>query len=316
MSRVITRTLSLAATLALALTALPALAQTRTFENDLGVFEVPDNPSRIVTTHHANTQTLLDLGFIPVGRGDVNAAQATPEQWAMIADVPVISLEGGELNYELIASLEPDLIIEADLASSPERLDRLRQIAPVVVTPLRGQDFRLAKSTQFAEFLGATERYDELEAAYAARLEQIATDYADVLAAHPIGILGVWNFDRPSVWHSDSIVGRILAPAGAVFGAASEALPHDPGVEVSISHEEILATFADVDIIFFNSLADGSAVNGEHERVRALDIFQRLPAAQAGHVYPIGQITVGSYAVAHNTLDHFEAALQAISGAQ
>src|SRR5690606_39136241 len=121
----------------LALVALPALAQTRTIETSLGMFEVPENPTRIITTHHANTQTLLDLGIAPIGRGAVDQATTTPEQWAMIADVPVVSLDGGEVNYELIASLEPDLILEVDVASE-DRIERLRQIAPVVITSLRG----------------------------------------------------------------------------------------------------------------------------------------------------------------------------------
>jgi ABC-type Fe3+-hydroxamate transport system, periplasmic component len=298
----------------LALAAMPALGQTRTVETTLGTFEVPENPTRIVTTHHANTQTLLDLGIVPVGRGAVAQGYTTPEQWAAIAEVPSIALEGGELNYELIASLDPDLILEVDLASSPERIERLRQIAPVVITPLRGEDFRFGKSPQIAEVVNAVDRWEALEAEYAARLAQIAEDYGEIAAAHPIAVLGVWASETPTVWTSDSGVGRIVAPAGAVFGAASEALPHEDGHEVIISQEDIPATLSDVDIIFYNSFADGSAVNGELDLVRELEVFQRLPAAQAGHVYPLGLLTVGSYAIAHNTLDHYIAALEAVAG--
>ena len=105
-----------------------------------------------------------------------------------------------------------------------------------------------------------------------------------------------------------------LIPDLEVVGAASEALPHEDGHEVIISQEDIPATLSDVDIIFYNSFADGSAVNGELDLVRELEVFQRLPAAQAGHVYPLGLLTVGSYAIAHNTLDHYIAALEAVAG--
>jgi len=297
----------------LALAALPAMAQTRLVETSLGTFEVPENPTRILTTHHANTQTLLDLGYVPIGRAAVDQRYTTSEQWEAIVDVPVVTLDGGELNYELIASLEPDLILEADLATTPERLERLQQIAPVAVFPLRGQNFRFARSPQFAEVLNAVDRYEALEADYAARLEQIAEDYGDIAAAHPVGILGVWSFDTPTIWTSDSGAGQIIAPAGAVFGATSEALPHEDGREVTISQEDLLATLSDVDIIFYNSFADGSFVNEELEQIFELDVFQRLPATQEGHVYPLGLLTVGSYAIAHNTLDHYVAALEAIA---
>src|SRR5690606_3534390 len=152
------------------------------------------------------------------------------------------------------------------------------------ITSLRGVDFRFGKSPEIAEVVNAVDRYEALEAEYAARLAQIAADYGDIAAAHPIGILGAWTFDRPSVWPSDSIVGRIVAPAGATFGAAIEALPREQGLEVVISHEDIPALLSDVDIVFYNSFSDGSPISGVLEQIRDLEVFERLPAAQAGHV--------------------------------
>jgi iron complex transport system substrate-binding protein len=288
----------------------PVLAQTRTVETTLGAFEVPENPTRIVTTHHAATQPLLDLDVVPVGRGAVDQAYTTSDQWEMIADVPTVTLEGGEPNYELIATLEPDLIFEVNIASQ-DRIERLSEIAPVVVVGLRvgWQE----KAREAAEIVNALDRWEALEAEYAARQAQIAADYADILTENTIGVIGVWNFDIPTVWPSNTGLGSILQPAGAVYGSAIEALPTEGVTEVTISLEDISAVLGDVDILFYNSYIDGSLINEDNQRLRDHEIFQRLPAVAEGRVFPIGMITVGSFATAHNTLDHYVAALEAVA---
>src|SRR5690606_28108681 len=76
--------LALAAMLGtLALTIGPAIAQTRTLETSFGPVDIPANPTRIVTTHNIATQPLIELGVVPVGRGDVAEGSVLPENWAL-----------------------------------------------------------------------------------------------------------------------------------------------------------------------------------------------------------------------------------------
>jgi ABC-type Fe3+-hydroxamate transport system substrate-binding protein len=121
------------------------------------------------------------------------------------------------------------------------------------------------------------------------------------------------EFDIPTVWPSNTGLGSILQPAGAVYGSAIEALPTEGVTEVTISLEDISAVLGDVDILFYNSYIDGSLINEDNQRLRDHEIFQRLPAVAEGRVFPIGMITVGSFATAHNTLDHYVAALEAVA---
>src|SRR5690606_31942126 len=133
---------------------------TRTLETSFGPVDIPANPTRIVTTHNIATQPLIELGVVPVGRGDVAEASVLPENWALIADVPTLTLEGGEPNYEQIAALEPDLIFEINVAAD-QRIERLQQIAPVVLIGIGGQDRALwqNRARQIADAVGALDAW-------------------------------------------------------------------------------------------------------------------------------------------------------------
>src|SRR5690606_17813749 len=98
--------------------------------------EIPANPQRIVTTHYIATQPLLDLGVVPVGSGNIDEANTT--YWETLKDVPFV-VAGAELNIEQVAALQPDLIFEINIADE-KRIEQLRQIAPVIIIGIRGDD--------------------------------------------------------------------------------------------------------------------------------------------------------------------------------
>src|ERR1700754_2282283 len=89
--------------------ALPAAA--REITHAMGTTDVPDAPQRIVILTNEGTEALLHLGVIPVG-----AAQSWEgDPWydhlaGPLADTVSLGTETG-INLELLASLEPDLII-------------------------------------------------------------------------------------------------------------------------------------------------------------------------------------------------------------
>lgn len=291
----------------------PAWAQTRRVATDFGDVDVPEAPLRIVTTHYGATQPLLDLGLVPVGQGQTpSPSNVPPRHWPLIENVPVVGLQGSELNYEAILMLAPDLIIEVN-SFGTDRLARLEAIAPTVMVgthgPLRGQWQH--RAARIAEAVGRTAENNALAEAFAARQKAIATRFEDMLARHTIAIWSAWEAGAPHINPSNSMIGRVLAPTGARFSLGSEALTNEAGEEIRIGNEQLGAVLGDADIILFGT--DLALVaNPVTEQTRALANYRLLPSVAAGAEFPIGKLTIGGYGDAMIVLDHFETALTAL----
>lgn len=294
--------------------ATPAWAQTRTLQTTFGPVEIPARPARVVTTHNIATQPLIELGVVPVGRGEVDQSNVSPENWAPIADVPVVTTGEGEPNYEQIALLEPDLIFEINYASE-DRVARLRQIAPVVLIGIAGADRARwqNRARQIADAVGALDRFEANEAGFVARQAEIAARYGALAAENPILIWDIWDLGHPAVFPSNTMVGRILAPVGAVFARGAESLASETGEEVEISDEQIGTVFGDARVIFYGANFDLSSYP-EIEKTRKLPNYQRLDAVQAGREFALGKLTIAGYADARAVLETWAGTLASLAG--
>lgn len=306
---------TLAGLFAVAIMSGTALAQddTRLLDTDFGAVEIPADPVRIITTHYAATQPLLDLGLAPVGQG-VHGGETNvpPALWPFIADVPLITATG-DLNYELMLELEPDLIIEFN-ALGDQRLGQLSAIAPVMMVGSHGEFRRLWQHRVYrvADAVNRIDRYEELVGELAARQAEIAEQYGHIAAEHPIAIWGLWTEGNPSIWPSNSMIGEVLVPAGAVFAAGAEAYLVETGEETVVSDEDLGTALGDASILFYTTDLRGTpAPVVENARTQA--IYQRLPAIQAGNDFPLGKLTLGGFGDAFSALDFFEAALAEIA---
>ena len=99
---------------------------------------MPAHPQRVVTTHYAATQGLLDVGVTPVGMGNITEPFVPPAYWAKIKDVPQIDV-GGVVDVNKVAPLQPDLILVPNVIEDKVK-NQLAQIAPVYTFTLRGGD--------------------------------------------------------------------------------------------------------------------------------------------------------------------------------
>lgn len=290
-----------------------AFADTRIVETTFGTVEVPSEPVRIVTTHYIATQPLVDLGILPIGQGPADPTYVIPEHWALLADIPVVS-QGAELNFEQIALLEPDLIFTTNSADS-ERIARLRQIAPVIQIGVSGPDRSQwqSRARQIADAVNRLADWEALDAAFVTRQQEIATTYAQAIAAHPVAIIGAWGYDAGNVrlFPANTMVGNVLSPTGTIFAASAEAVANDDGSDVVFGTEEIGGTLADAEVIFYNVQADGSD-NPAATDLLASQIYRTATGAVAGREFPIGQITIGGYGDANATLDFYVRALEAL----
>lgn len=310
----IRRPLLAALALASVLASTPfALAQdTRTVTTSFGDVEVPVNPQRVITTHYIATQPLLDLGLVPVGQGAITAANVPDDYWAQIENVPVVATPAGEVNLEQAAALEPDLIFAIN-TMDPAQVDELRKLAPVVLVGISGPD-RAKWQSRVAQIAEATNRTAELktvEEAFAARQADIKARTGDMAAAHPIAVWVAWDFGEPALYPSNTMSGRILEPAGAVYAQSVEALKTEDGSDVYLSNETLGDALADAQILFYGTALNGDPIETTTQ-TRDLGTYKALSATAAGYEFPIGKLTIAGYGDANAILTYYEKALASL----
>lgn len=107
-------------------------SQTRTITHAAGTTEVTGIPQRIIPLDTVSVELLLALGIEPVGLASVedhkNWSPEISSEWPNAVDVG----ETWEPNFEVMAQLEPDLIIGMQAAHS-EMYDDLSSIAPTIL---------------------------------------------------------------------------------------------------------------------------------------------------------------------------------------
>lgn len=294
-----------------ALMAAPVLAQdTRILSTTFGDVEIPTHPTRIVTTHYIATQPLLDLGVSPVGTGNIDEANTT--YWEQIKHIPFVTA-GAELNIEQVAALKPDLIFEINIADE-KRIEQLRQIAPVIIIGIRGDDRAnwQGRVRQIADAVNKLDEYEVLEAELEARQAAIKAEYAEVLAAERFAAIAVWTPGEPVLFTSNSMSGKILSGAGALYSENSEALKIDNGADVNLSDETLGDAVSDASALLYNVNIDGTD-NAATTEFKQSPVFTSIPAVAAGNAYPLGKATIAGFGDANAILDFFEKTLAALA---
>ncbi len=258
------------------LAAAPAIA--RDVTDSMGTVTVPDAPKRIVVLTNEGTEALLALGVTPVGAA--NSWNGDP-WWDHISD----AMDGAEpvgkesaVNLELIAALEPDLIL-ANKQRHEEIYPQLTAIAPTVMSKeLRGDwkiNFRL-----YAEALGKEQEADAAIADYDASVADLREKLGDHLNEEVSVIRFVPGQIR--IYQLDSFSGVLLKDIG--FHR-----PANQNVEefaIRTGKESIPDMDGDRIFYFTFDTGDGKGTSLEEE-VLADPLWQSLSAVKAGKVHQV-----------------------------
>ncbi|QFS99245.1 putative siderophore-binding lipoprotein YfiY precursor [Labrenzia sp. THAF191b] len=258
------------------LAAAPAIA--RDVTDSMGNVTVPDAPKRIVVLTNEGTEALLALGVTPVGAA--NSWNGDP-WWDHISD----AMDGAEpvgkesaVNLELIAALEPDLIL-ANKQRHEEIYPQLTAIAPTVMSKeLRGDwkiNFRL-----YAEALGKEQEADAAIADYDASVADLREKLGDHLNEEVSVIRFVPGQIR--IYQLDSFSGVLLKDIG--FHR-----PANQNVEefaIRTGKESIPDMDGDRIFYFTYDTGDGKGTSLEEE-VLADPLWQSLSAVKAGKVHQV-----------------------------
>ena len=288
--------LRLAAAAALSITmAAPGFA--REITDAMGTVEVPDEPQRVVVLTNEGTEALLALGVTPVGA--VNSWQGDP-WWdhieSQMGDAEPVGVESA-VNLELVAALEPDLII-GNRQRQEDLYPQLSAIAPTVMSgELRG-DWKVNLAL-YAEALGLSEKGDAVIADYDAKVAGLreklgnATDEAVSVVRFVPGQIRIYQLD--------SFSGVLLKDVG--FNRPANQDVEDFAIRTG---KESIPDM-DGDRIFYFTWDEG---NGEGEAleqdVLSDPLWQSLSAVKAGKVHGVSDAiwnTAGGVLAADLMLD-------------
>ncbi len=174
----------------------PAFGQDlTTIKDDMDrTVEIPSNPQTVVITGGEELVAMLtSIGYVPAGMAwgyQSDVRQTMEGIGGDVGDLSEMAIVGetGDLDYEAIAALGPDLIL--DWCWQDGKLDKLPQIAPTVCFNPRFNTFgldaaaggeRYAKQRVIAGLVGLEDALDEQIGTYEALLADVTARHADVL---------------------------------------------------------------------------------------------------------------------------------------
>jgi iron complex transport system substrate-binding protein len=279
-------------------------ATTRMIETINGSVEVPVAPQRIVCLDYISTAAVLEAGMVPVGigQGTITSLPQYAEQVKALPDVAVKQF--AEPNLELIASLNPQIILGSDWLATEKRTmpyERLTQIAPTALMEWQAAGGNWAEqATRFADAIGRGETMAGLQKQYTDRVGQIKSSYARALGSLTWDLVdgsatGQWFLYGPGSAH-----GKVFTDAGVRLNAAA-------GQQANFAAQSLenLNLLAQTDIVGFGDGPNAVALREE-------PLFQSLKAAQTKHTPVFKWFFPSSFKKALALLDELEAVLKTL----
>jgi iron complex transport system substrate-binding protein len=153
-------------------------AEARKIQHKYGSTEASGSPERVVTVGFNEQDPVLALGVEPVGVRDWFGDQPNAVwPWAQdeLGDAEPAVLSSGELNFERIAALEPDLILGIFSGMTEDEYETLSELAPTVARPQGYVDYGVPWREQTRVIglaLGREERARALISDVEARFEE------------------------------------------------------------------------------------------------------------------------------------------------
>ncbi len=257
---------------------------TRTLTHALGNTSITGTPTRIVTLYQGATDTAVALGITPVGVVDSWLEQPTYQFLReQLANVTHVGLET-QPNLELIASLQPDLIIAAKMRHE-KIYPQLSQIAPTISIDyvfqfkdtVQQMGTALNRQTQADELLNHwTQRVADFQ-------QQLKTTQRNT--PNTVSLLD-FRPDHVRLYLQDSFAGSILTELG--FTVARNQGSHNQWALKLTSRESMPSLNADVFFIF--KLTDDPVTQRVYQQWTQHPLWQTLTAVQQQQVFFVDEV--------------------------
>lgn len=251
-------------------------ATTRTVDHAFGTTEIPANPQRVIVTDNNALPYVLELGVTPIAAGTLegffDGQDFHPALSSLGAD-GIVSFARDTPDYELIAGMNPDLIIGASfplLNRVEGGTTTYEQMAPVVAVDSDLPVFEQIRG--YGRILGREAEAEALIAGFEGSIRDLASDVAveQISIVRPFGDTDIFIYTEKepftALWLDLLGVSVVPGPEEASAGGS-----------IIVSSERIADLQGEALIV-----VDGI------ERLETNPLWPLLPAVQAGHVHSMG----------------------------
>lgn len=249
-------------------------------EHTYGSTEIPERPERVVTVGFNDQDFVLALGVVPVAEREFLGADASGRPWAQEAldGARPEQIDAVEIDFELIAALEPDLILGLYSAMTAEEYGTLSQIAPTVAQPGEYIDFGVPWPEQMertGDALGEPERAAEIVADVEAQVEEARAAHPEFEGASLVFAAAAET--EPYVYGSGDLRAQFFTSLGFVTPDRIDELAGD-AFFAQIGEEQL--TLFDEDVL---------VVYGDEAQLTSNPVFAGLDVATEGRTLYLDQ---------------------------
>jgi len=290
------RILSAFAALPLLLASAMALSAAE-ITHAMGTTEVPENPQRVVVLTNEGTEALLAVGVKPVGA--VRSWLGDPWYDHIAEQMEGVEVVGEEsaVNLELIAALQPDLII-GNKTRQEKIYEQLSAIASTVFSERLRGDWKINFAV-YTEAVGKRVEGENVLARFDAKLAALSKALGD-RKAEKISLVR-FMAGRTRIYYKDTFAGIILSQIGFARPASQD---KDTFAD-EVTKERIPEMDGDRLFYFVYETGDGDA---EARAAEWTDepLWKNLEAVKTGKVYPVDDAiwnTAGGVIAANLMLD-------------
>ncbi|GAB3254247.1 iron-siderophore ABC transporter substrate-binding protein [Kineosporia babensis] len=253
--------------------AFPATVATK-----FGDVTIEEKPERVVALGWSDAEVALALGVQPVGSSDWLAFGGKGVgPWAedLYTEAPEV-IGTLEPEYEKIAALQPDLILDVKSSGDQTRYDTLKKIAPTVGIPEGAEQYLTSwtdQTTMIGQALGEPEKAGELIAGIEAEYAKYAAENPDFKGK----TITVGSRTSQGWGAYVKGTGRVNFVENLGFEANPkiEALREEGSFSVKLSSENLKTLDADLVVM--------SPIGLEPADISEDPLFQAIPAVEAGH---------------------------------
>jgi iron complex transport system substrate-binding protein len=258
----------------------------RSFEADNGTIEIPIDPQRIIGIQRGARNSLA-YGIEPVGLGQLNEDPdwLSPEQRAVYDETPQVA-DWSTVDYEEIASLEPDLIV----ISTPDFLweenwddERLKSIAPTVYIETSNEDWKVQEE-RIADAIGQADAFNARKAEYDGLIEEMRTKYADLLESETMVPINRYGGAEDGEFQIEDPL-FYCTTFGTELGVEFPVLPDSTGAGSFVSMEQI-GDLAQYDVILYPQ-DPGGGPKEELLPIVESNSWQALPQVASGRALSV-----------------------------
>ena len=281
---------------------LMPLANAREITHAMGITDVPDNPQRVVVLTNEGTEALLAIGIKPVGA--VESWKGNPWYDYLMPQMEGVTLLGteGAPDLELIASLEPDLILGSKVRHE-KIYEQLSAIAPTVTTETLGAPWQ-ENLAVYADAVGKSAEGAAALAAFDARVATIHCALGEALD-DSISLVRI-SPARTRMYLKASFPGVIIDAIGFKRPAAQD----KDGFAEDLTKERIAELAADR-IFYFSPDPNDAEAEANLADWTADPLWLGLDAVAAGQAQRVDDgiwVAAGGIFAANIVLDDIEAA--------